>query len=124
VIELGAHRTQTSFNIPKALAISELGETHRKELIPTRETLLLMVAAIARYALLELVAGKVLHELRKDRLANVHPSLSAFDAAGSGPAFGRHLDRKKFKSKNLKNPVNRRMLRMLAGIQNSCPGQQ
>jgi hypothetical protein len=31
---------------------------------------------IAAYAFLELVSGKVFHELREDGLANVHPSLS------------------------------------------------
>jgi hypothetical protein len=90
VIKLAAHRPQASFDIAKALAISELSKTHCQKLIPTRETLLLVVAAIPRYTLLELVSRKMLHELRKDRLAEGHPSLSAIDAAGSGRR-GRHF---------------------------------
>jgi hypothetical protein len=106
VIELAAHRTQTCFDIPKALAISELGETHRQKLIPTGETLLLVVAVITRYALLELVSRNMLHDLRKNRLAYIHPSLSAIDVAGPGPHSGAFFAQKKFKSKNLKIMVN------------------
>jgi hypothetical protein len=97
-----------------------LGETHRQKLIPTRETLLLVVAAITRYTLLELVSRKMLHELRKHRLANVHPSLSAIAFQVSPTVFVQ----KKLKSKNPKKRVNPSGPKALAGIQNSCPGQQ
>jgi hypothetical protein len=93
-------------------------------LIPTRETLLLIVTAITGYTLLELVPRKMLHELRKNRLAEVHPSLSAIDTAGPPPRAGAVLGQKKFKSKNLKTRANLSTLRALAGTQNSCPGQQ
>jgi hypothetical protein len=43
---------------------------------------LLVVAAITRYTLLELVPRKMLHELGKHRLANIHPSLSAIAKSG------------------------------------------
>jgi len=124
VIKLAAHRPQTGFDIAKALAISELGETHCQKLFPTRETLLLVVAAITCYTLLELVSRKMLHELRKNRLADVHPSLSAIDNAVPPPSSGAIFGQKKFKSKNLKTPVNLSTLRALAGIQNPSPGQQ
>ena len=124
MIKLAAHRPQTCFDIAEALAISELGETHCQKLIPTRETLLLVVAAITRYTLLELVSRKMLHELRKNRLADIHPSLSAIDAAQPGRLREQFLAKKSFKSKNLKTMVNLSTLRALAGIQNSRPGQQ
>jgi hypothetical protein len=38
-----------------------------------------MTTVISAYTLLELVAGKMLHELRENGLAKVHPSLSAID---------------------------------------------
>jgi prophage antirepressor-like protein len=53
-----------------------LGKAHRQILIPTREPSKARIALIAAYAFLKLVSGKVLHELRKNGLANVHPSLS------------------------------------------------
>jgi hypothetical protein len=66
----------------------------------------------------------MLHELRKNRLANIHSSLSAIDTAVPPPNLGAIFDQKKFKSKNLKTPVNFPILSALAGIQSSCPGQQ
>jgi hypothetical protein len=66
----------------------------------------------------------VFHELRKDRLANVHPLLSKFGAARSACRSDAILGQKKFKSKNFETRVNFRRLTVLAGIQNSCPGQQ
>jgi hypothetical protein len=62
---------------------------------------LLIVAVIAGYTLLELVSRKVLHELRENCLANVHPSLSAIDTTGHAPLSKPFsiFDQKQFKSK-------------------------
>jgi hypothetical protein len=100
-ILIAAHRPQTSFDIAKALAISELRETHCQKLVPTRETLLLVVAAIPRHTLLEVVSRKMLHELRKN-LAEIHPSLSAIDAAGSGRRGSHFLPEKSSNRKSQK----------------------
>jgi hypothetical protein len=54
------------------------------------------VAAIAGYTLLELISRKVVHELRENCLAKVHPSLSAIAAAGHRPPPGAIFDQKKF----------------------------
>jgi hypothetical protein len=53
-----------------------LGEAHRQILIPTRESSKACITSIAAHAFLELVPGKVLHELSENGLANVHYSLS------------------------------------------------
>jgi hypothetical protein len=66
----------------------------------------------------------MLHELRKNCLSGIHPSLSAIDTAGPPPNSGAVFGQKKFKSKNLKTPVNLSILKALAGILNSRPGQQ
>ena len=124
VIEFAAHRSEARFDVTKAFAIRELSKTHRQKLIPTRETLLLVVAAIAGYTLLELISRKVVHELRENCLAKVHPSLSAIDTAWPRPPPGAIFDQKKFKSKNSKTLLNFHPIRTLGGIENSCPGQQ
>lgn len=82
VVEFAAHRVQARLNVAKAFAVSELSEAHRQKLVPAGKALLLMIAVIPAYTLLELVPWKVLHELRENSLAKVHPSLSAI-AAGS-----------------------------------------
>jgi len=122
VIEFAAHRAEARLNIAKTFAISELSETHRQKLLPTRETFLLIIAVITGYTLLELVPRKVLHELREDSLANVHPSLSAI-AAEVQDALKLFAGLKKFKSKNLETSVNYHAPIALARIENSCPGQ-
>jgi hypothetical protein len=48
----------------------------------------------------------MLHELRKNYLADIHPSLSAIDIAGSPLSPGAVFPQKNLKSKNLKTPVN------------------
>jgi hypothetical protein len=66
----------------------------------------------------------MLHELRKNRLADIHPSLSAIDAAAPPPRSGAIFGQKKLRSKKLKTLVNLSSCSALAGIQNSSPGQQ
>jgi hypothetical protein len=90
VIELAAYGSQTCFDIAEAFAVRELSKAHRQKLVPAGETFLLVVAPISIYTLLELISRKVLHELRENSLAKVHPSLSAPVAPASahpGKAF-------------------------------------
>jgi hypothetical protein len=124
VIEFATHRSEARLDVTKAFTIRELSKAHRQKLIPTRETLLLVVAAIAGYTLLELISREVVHELRENCLAKVHPSLSAIDADWHWPSPGANFDQKKFKSKNSKTLLNSHLITALAGIENSCPGQQ
>jgi hypothetical protein len=124
VIEFATHRSEARLDVTKAFTIRELSKAHRQKLVPTRENLLLVVAAIAGYTLLELISRKVVHELRENCLAKVHPSLSAIAAAGHRPPPGAIFDQKKFKSKNPKTMLNSQLIRVLAGIADSCPGQQ
>jgi hypothetical protein len=56
-----------------------LCETHGEKLIPTGEALQVMIATITSYALLKLFVRQMLDQLGKDRLAEVHRSLSLPD---------------------------------------------
>ena len=82
-----------------------------------------MIAAVPAYTLLKFISRKVLHELRENCLAKVHPSLSKIDTAWPQPSPRAILDQKKFKSKNFKTLLNYRLIKMLEGIENPCPGQ-
>jgi len=73
VIKPGTYRSQTGFYVAQTFTIGELGKTHGQKLIPTGEALILVIAAVAAYALLKLVSWKVLHQLRENGLAKVHP---------------------------------------------------
>ena len=77
VVEFAADRVETRFDVTQAFAVCELSEAHCQKLVPTGKALLLMITVIPTYTLLELVPRKMLHELRENSLANVHPSLSA-----------------------------------------------
>jgi hypothetical protein len=77
VVKFAADRAEARLNITQAFTVSELSEAHREKLVPTGKALLLMIAVIPTYTLLKLVPGKMLHELRENSLAKVHPSLSA-----------------------------------------------
>src|SRR5436190_937248 len=76
VIQLAAHRPKAGLDIPKALAISQLGKRHRQILIAAREASPMSITAIARDALLKLVGGQMVHQLSEDSLTEIHPSLS------------------------------------------------
>jgi hypothetical protein len=55
VIEFGLLGAETSFDIPQAPTIGELGEEQTKELIPTGEVLDVTIALVAIDANLKLV---------------------------------------------------------------------
>src|ERR1017187_800207 len=67
------------------LAVSQLSESHRQILVPAREASAVSIAAITSNTLLKLVGGQVVHELSKNGLAGIHPSLSV-NGAGSAAA--------------------------------------
>ena len=84
VVELAAHRPQARFDVAQALAISQLSEGHRQKLVPTRKTLLLVIATVAGHALQELIAWKMIDDLGENSLAKIHPPLSAICAESRG----------------------------------------
>ena len=70
-------RPQTRLDVAQTLAVSQLREGHRQVLVPARETSPVSITAITGHPLLKLVGGQVVHELSKNGLAGIHPSLSA-----------------------------------------------
>src|SRR5207244_2252968 len=73
-----ADGTEAGFNVAKTLAVSQLSECHRQILIPTGQIFQIATTAISVYALLELLVGKELDQLREDGAPSVHPALSMF----------------------------------------------
>src|ERR1019366_177698 len=82
VVEFAADRLEARLNVTQAFAISELSEAHCQKLVPTGKALLLIITAIPAYTLLKLILGKILYELRENRLAKIHPLLSAITRGG------------------------------------------
>src|SRR5207245_10638846 len=78
VVEFAADGTEAGFNFAKTLAVSQLSECHRQILIPTGQIFQIATTAISVYALLELLVGKELDQLREDGAPSVHPALSMF----------------------------------------------
>jgi hypothetical protein len=78
VVELAADGTEAGFNVAKTLTVSQLSECHRQILIPTGQIFQIATTAISIYALLELLVGKELDQLREDGAPSVHPALSMF----------------------------------------------
>jgi hypothetical protein len=63
VVQLTAHRADASFYVAQALAISQLCESHGKELLPAGEFLRIPVAAVMGNAFLKLFVGQMLNQL-------------------------------------------------------------
>jgi hypothetical protein len=99
MVELAAHRPQTRLYVAQALAVSQLREGHRQVLVPAREASPVSITAITGHTLLKLVGGEVLHELSKNGLAGIHPSLSAI---GQGARRGGFPPARAQKSSNRK----------------------
>jgi len=72
VIQLGANRSQTGFNIAQALAIGQLSKGHGKILLPAGKLLDVPVAVVASHAAAELAIRKKSNLLGEDALAFVH----------------------------------------------------
>src|SRR5216684_2868323 len=59
MIQLALHRTQTRFDVPQAFTVSQLRESHREILIPTREITVMTITVVARHAFLEFLVWKM-----------------------------------------------------------------
>jgi hypothetical protein len=75
VVQLGALRPQAGFDVAQALAVGQLREGHAEILVEAAELLDPVVAVIARHAPSEGVERQVVHDLREDELAGIHPGL-------------------------------------------------
>src|SRR5207253_5915493 len=76
VVELAADRTKARFDVAETLAVRQLCERHREILIPAGQILQIATTAVAGYALLKLLLGKELDQLRKYGAPRIHPALS------------------------------------------------
>ena len=74
VIELAADRTKARFDVAQALAVGQLRERHREILIPAGQIFQIATTAVAGYALLKLLVGKELDQLREYGAPRVHPA--------------------------------------------------
>ena len=72
VIELGALRPQTDFDVAKTLAIGQLGKSHGQKLIPTRESAHTRLPSYLLNAATKFVVREKLHDLSKYGLSLVH----------------------------------------------------
>jgi hypothetical protein len=63
MIQFWLHRSKTAFDVPKALAIGYLGESHTEVLIQTGKSSYSMVAAISADTPVELFFGKEIYQL-------------------------------------------------------------
>ena len=66
----------------------------------------------------------MLHELRENGSAGIHPSLSAIGPGVRAGGFAANSRRKKFKSKNPSSPPNPLIQRWLSGSAENLAGQQ
>ena len=88
MVQLALHRTQTCFDIPQALTVSQLREGHGKILIPARETPAMIITAVAGHTFLELLVREMGDQLREHQPASMHPPLSAGVRIPSKRSFG------------------------------------
>ena len=63
MIKFGLHGPQTGFDIPKALAISELGKSQAKKLLEAGELSYSVIAVITVDTFVELVLRQIIHQL-------------------------------------------------------------
>jgi triphosphoribosyl-dephospho-CoA synthetase len=77
VIQLGANRSHTGFNIAQALSVGQLSKGHGKVLLPTGKLLGVPVAVVASHAMAELAIRKKSNQLGEDARAFVHPLILA-----------------------------------------------
>jgi hypothetical protein len=72
VVKLLSHSPKTAFNITKALAISKLSKSHKKELIKTCKRANTVIAVVAINASTKIFDREEIHDLRKYGLSFVH----------------------------------------------------
>jgi hypothetical protein len=123
-VELAAHRPQATSDVAQPLAVSQLSESHRQKLVPTRETLLLVIATVAQHAFQELIPWEMIDELGENSLAKIHPSLSEICAGTPRGQPEASSGEKQFKSQNLHPRLNCRAINRLHEMEKSSPGQQ
>ena len=94
MVEFAVHRTQARLDVAEAFPIGQLGECHRKKLIPAGETFQIGIATVAPYTFVKLFVRQVLDQLGENRTAKVHPPLCRVGMLRSGG----HLRSRDFKS--------------------------
>src|SRR5271154_5092346 len=76
MVKLAAQRSQARFYVAKAIPISQLGESHRKILIPTGEASRPHIPVVSRHAASKLAIRQEAQQLREDGSTLIHASLS------------------------------------------------
>jgi hypothetical protein len=95
VVKFLVEGVKTDFDVPQALAISQLSEGHAEELIETGEAAKPLIAVVASDATIELVSGQRVDQLRKDVAIVEHePSPDAMRRVGKGSRLLESSDRK------------------------------
>jgi hypothetical protein len=82
MVEFATHGLQAGLNVAETLAVSELSESHRQILIPTRQASVVTIAIIARHTLLEFDVREVGDQLRENGSADIHPPVFRRSADG------------------------------------------
>lgn len=77
MIEFGAQRPQTGFDVAQTLAKRQLCERQTQKLIAAREPARPSIAPIPAHARVEFVSRQELHQLRKHQRSRMHLSISA-----------------------------------------------
>ena len=75
VIELALDRSQTGFDVAKALTIGQLRECQTKELIQAGKSAQFVIPTIALGTLVKFVGRDVIHQLREDSTSDIHAPL-------------------------------------------------
>ncbi len=75
VVELGGLGRQTGLDVAQALAVGELREGHAAQLLGARQRAHAVIAAVTGHDAVKVLPRQEVHDLRKQRLANVHDSL-------------------------------------------------
>jgi len=83
MVEFGTQSSQTRLDVPKAVAISQLSESHAQKLIETREALDFVIAPIAVDTFSEFVERKKVQQLGEDGASMVHRPLPPVECNGS-----------------------------------------
>jgi hypothetical protein len=69
--------SQANFYVGQAIPISDLSKSHRQELIPARELIDLVMAAVASNATAKLFGMDPIGELRKNQFSSRHDAILA-----------------------------------------------
>lgn len=78
MIQFGLGCPQTGLDVPQALPVGDLGESHAKELVPAGEALDLVVAVVPIDAFAKLVWRDKVHQLSKDCFPGIHMPSPSF----------------------------------------------